>query len=96
MYNVIVKIKKGASQKEYKMKLNYFEIDGQSYYEAIIWDKTGNTQLLAEYYTTKNEAKRAVRNFVKNYKGTKAIVPENCFVRLFDEQGCAIEDYEVN
>lgn len=77
------------------MKLNYFEIDEQSYYEAIIWDKTGNVQLLAEYYTTKNEAKRAVRNFVKNYKGTKVIIPENCFVRLFDEQGCAIEDYEV-
>lgn len=77
------------------MKLNYFEMDEQSYYEAIIWDKTGNVQLLAEYYTTKNEAKRAVRNFVKNYKGTKVIIPENCFVRLFDEQGCAIEDYEV-
>lgn len=77
------------------MKLNYFEIDEQSYYEAVIWDKTGNTQLLSEYYTTKNEAKKAVRNFVKNYKGTKVIIPENCFVRLFDEQGCAIEDYEV-
>ena len=41
------------------MKLDYFEIDGQSYYEASVWDKTGNTQLLAECYTTKNEAKRA-------------------------------------
>lgn len=77
------------------MKLNYFELDEQSYYEAVIWDKTGNTQLLSEYYTTKNEAKKAVRNFIKNYKGTKVIIPENCFVRLFDEQGCAIEDYEV-
>lgn len=77
------------------MKLNYFEIGEQSYYEAVIWDKTGNVLLLAECYTTKNEAKRAVRNFVKNYKGTKVIIPENCFVRLFDEQGCAIEDYEV-
>lgn len=78
------------------MKLNYFEIDEQSYYEAVIWDKTGSVQLLAEYYTTKNEAKRAVRNFVKNYKGTKVIIPENCFVRQFDEDGFAIEDYEVN
>lgn len=78
------------------MKLNYFEIDEQSYYEAVIRDKTGNVQLLAEYYTTKNEAKRAVRNFVKNYKGTKVIIPENCFVRQFDEDGFAIEDYEVN
>lgn len=77
------------------MKLNYFELDEQSYYESVIWDKTGNTQLLSEYYTTKNEAKKAVRNFIKNYKGTKVIIPENCFVRLFDEQGCAIEDYEV-
>ena len=24
------------------MKLDYFETDGQSYYEAVIWDKTGN------------------------------------------------------
>ena len=78
------------------MKLNYFEIDEQSYYEAVIWDKTGNVQLLAEYYTTKNEAKRAVRNFVKNYNGPKGIIPENCFVRQFDEDGFAIEDYEVN
>ena len=77
------------------MKLDYFETDGQSYYEAIIWDKTGNIQLLSEYYTTKNEAKRAVRNFVKNYTGTKVIIPENCFIRQFDEDGCAIEDYEV-
>ena len=77
------------------MKLNYFEIDGQSCYQATIWDKTGNTLLLDDYYTTKNEAKRAVRNFVKNYTGTKVIVPENCYVRQFDENGCAIEDYEV-
>ena len=77
------------------MKLDYFETEGQMYYEAVIWDKTGNTQLLSECYTTKNEAKRAVRNFVKNYTGTKVIIPENCFVRQFDEDECAIEDYEV-
>lgn len=74
------------------MKLDYFETDGQSYYEAIIWDKTGNTQLLAECYTPKNEAKRAVRNFVKNYTGTKVIIPENCFVRLLDEEVENAED----
>lgn len=77
------------------MKIEWYETDGQSCYQAVIWDKTGNTQLLADYYTTKNEAKKAVRNFVKNYKGTKVIVPENCYVRQFDEDGCAIEDYEV-
>ena len=41
------------------MKLDYFETDGQSYYEAIIWDKTGNTQLLAECYTTKKRGKES-------------------------------------
>lgn len=77
------------------MKIEWYETDGQSCYQAVIWDRTGSVQLLDDYYTTKNEAKRAVRNFVKNYTGTKVIVPENCFVRQFDEDGCAIEDYEV-
>ena len=74
------------------MKLNCFELDEQSYYEAVVWDETGNTQLLSEYYTTKNEAKKTVRNFVKNYKGTFG----DCFVRQFDEQGFAVEDYKIN
>lgn len=45
----------------------------------------------------KGNARRSVRMRLdyKNYTGTKVIVPENCFVRQFDEDECAIEDYEV-
>ena len=72
------------------MKLDYFETDGQSYYDAVIWDKTEKTQLRAECYTTKNESKRAVRNFVKNYTGTQDIVPEDCSIRQVYEEEWAI------
>lgn len=77
------------------MKLDYFNTDGVVCFEAIVWDKTGNSQLLSEYYSTRSEASKAVKKFIKNYKGPKVIVPEQCFVRQFDEDGMAIQDYDI-
>lgn len=73
------------------MKLSFFDIDGREYYEACVYEN-GNTCLLDEFYTTKTEAMKAVRTCKKSYKGNFDL---DCFVRLFDEDGMGVEDYDL-
>lgn len=64
------------------MKLNYFDTENREYYSAIVWI---NNILLEEYYSTKKEAKLALKNFKKKY-------PEytDSYIRHYDENGCSL------
>lgn len=73
------------------MRLSVFDIDGQEHYEACVYEG-GNTCLLCEYYTTKSEAIKAVKNCKKSYKGNYDL---DCFVRLHDVNGMGIADYDL-
>ena len=73
------------------MRLPFFEIDGKQHYEANVWEVNGNC-LYLDFYSTKNEAIKAVKAYKKSYKGNKEL---DCFVTLFDENGFSIESYNV-
>ena len=73
------------------MRLSTFDIEEREYYEACVIED-GNKYLLLDFFTTKNEAIKAVKTFKRKYKGEKEI---DCFVRLHDENGFGIEDYNL-
>lgn len=73
------------------MRLDVFDLDGRQYCEANVWEENGNC-LYLDFYTTKSEAIKEVKAYKKSYKGTKEL---DCFVRLHDENGFGIADYDV-
>ena len=73
------------------MKLSFYELEGKKYYESCVWEQ-GNNCILLEFYTTKAEAIKSVKTCKKNYKGNNEL---DCFVRLHDENGFGIEDYNL-
>lgn len=73
------------------MRLNLFNLDGQQYYEANVWEENGDC-LMLDFYSTKNEAIKSVKSYKKSYKGNKEL---DCFVRLHDENGVGIADYNI-
>lgn len=73
------------------MRLNFFDLDGRFYFEACVWEN-GNNIILCEFYTTKAEAIKAVKTCKKSYKGNNEL---DCFVRLHDEYGFVIKDYNL-
>lgn len=73
------------------MRLRFYELDGKPHYEACVW-VNGNKCLLSEFYTTKAEAIKAVKICKKSYKGNNEL---DCFVRLYDEDGFGIKDYNL-
>ena len=73
------------------MRLTIFDIEGREYYEACVIED-GNGYLLLDFFTTKNEAIKAVKMCKKNYKGEKEL---DCFVRLHDKDGFGIEDHNL-
>lgn len=73
------------------MRLSIFQIPHKTtFYNANVRD--GSEILLDEYFTAKREAIKEVQNFRKKYKGEKRI---DCFVRVFDADGFAIEDIDI-
>lgn len=73
------------------MRLGIFDTYGREYYEAAVYE-VDKACLLLDFYTTKAEAVKAVKDFKKSYKGNNEL---DCFVRLHDEYGFAIEDYNL-
>ena len=73
------------------MKLDYYDIDGVTMYESVVWED-GNTLLLDECYTTKAEAFKAVKTFKKRYKGNGEL---DCYVRLFDFYNGTVQDFNL-
>ena len=73
------------------MKLKWYELDGKKFYGAYVCE-LGNKWILLEFYTTKAEAIKAVKNCKKSYKGNKEL---DCHVRLYDENGLGIAVYDI-
>lgn len=73
------------------MRLDLFDTYGREYYEACVFEEDRDC-LLLDFYTTRTEAIKAVKDFKKSYKGKYEL---DCFVRRHDKYGFAIEDYEV-
>ncbi len=73
------------------MKLKWYELEDKKFYGAYVWE-LGNKCILLEFYTTKAEAIKAVKNCKRNYKGNKKL---DCYVRLHDENGFGIADYNI-
>lgn len=73
------------------MRLDLFDTEGREHYESCVIED-GNKYLLLDFFTTKSEAIKAVKTCKKNYKGEKEL---DCFVRLHDEYGFGIEDYDL-
>lgn len=67
------------------MKLDFFELHGRQYYQANVWVKlSAGDPLLLEEFSTKREAVKCVKDFVKQYKGVEEL---DCYVGHYDEHG---------
>ncbi len=78
------------------MKLDIFsdDLEGRPYYEANVWIYNGKGDPLAlEYYSTKREAVAFIKRFKKAYKGNERL---DCFVKLFDEEQCCQDSWDVD
>lgn len=65
---------------------------GKPFYQANVWIKNGaGDPLLLEEFTTKREAVKCIKDFVKKYKGKEEL---DCYVSHFDEDECS--DYSFN
>lgn len=65
---------------------------GKPFYQANVWIKNGaGDPLLLEEFTTKREAVKCIKDFVKRYKGNEEL---DCYVSHFDEDECS--DYSFN
>ena len=73
------------------MRSDLFDTIGIKYYEACVVED-GNKYLLLDFFTTKDEAIKAVKTCKKNYKGEKDL---DCFVRLHDKNGFGINDINL-
>lgn len=73
------------------MRLSFIDIDGRKHYEACVYEG-GNNILLCEFYSTKAEAIKAVKNCKKGYQGNNKL---DCFVRFHDEEGFGIKDFDL-
>lgn len=79
------------------MKLNLLDTIGKQYYNAVICkynnyiDDCGKNYdiLLNEYFTTKKEAIKAIKETLKNYKKSDL----DCFIVKMDKKGCYITRY---
>ena len=61
------------------MRIGYFD-EVKRMYEAVVWEDYNNL-LLDDAYTAKVEAVKAVKAFIKNYKGNGKL---DYYVRFFD------------
>lgn len=52
------------------MRLSAFDIEGREHYESCVIEG-GNKYLLLDFFTTKNEAIKAVKKCKRKYKGEK-------------------------
>lgn len=73
------------------MRLSLFEADRRKHYEAIVWEVHGYC-LYFEFYSTKNEAIKAVKAYKKSYKGNKKL---DCYVKLVNKNWLSIKDYDI-
>ena len=65
---------------------------GKPFYQANVSIKNGvGDPLLLEEFTTKREAVKCIKDFVKKYKGKEEL---DCYVSHFDEDECS--DYSFN
>ena len=69
------------------MRIGYFD-EVKRMYESVVWEDYNNL-LLDESYTTKVEAVKAVKAFIKNYKGNGKLA---YYVRFFDFENDFAED----
>lgn len=72
------------------MKINWFD-EAMMVYEAAVWED-GNGYLLANYYSTKAEAVKAVKTFKANYKGNGEL---DCYVRCFNNYNDTVQDFNL-
>lgn len=73
------------------MRLSILQIPHkENFYNANIRDD--GEILLDAYFTAKFEAVKEIQNFRKKYKGGKRL---DCFVRVFDPDGFAVEDIDI-
>lgn len=74
------------------MKLTIFDFD-KPYYQACVWIYNGvGDPLLIESFTTKREAVKCIKDFVKQYKGNEKL---DCYVSHFDKDGCSDYSFDV-
>lgn len=73
------------------MKYDYFS-DFKPFYEANVWFHNGGDPLLLEGFTTKREAIKCIKDFIKSYNGNKQL---DCFVNHFDETQCVDYSFDV-
>lgn len=67
---------------------------GQPYYEANVWIYNGvGDPLLLEDFTTKREAVKCIKDFIKTYTGNEKL---DCYVQHFDENECADFTFDLN
>lgn len=72
------------------MKYDMFSGEYKPHYEANVWIyNSKGDPLLLEYFTTKREAIKCIKDFLKSYKGGERL---DCFVNHFDEDEC-VDDY---
>lgn len=72
------------------MKINWFD-EVKTMYEAVVWED-GNRCLLANHYSTKKEAVKAVEFCKANYKGNGEL---DCYVRYFDNYNDTVTDFNL-
>ena len=66
---------------------------GKPFYQANVWVKNGvGDPLLLEEFTTKKEAVKYIKDFVKRYKGKDEL---ECYVSHFDEDGFSEYSFDV-
>lgn len=75
-----------------KIRWDDWDEETMAVYEACVWID-GNINLMeGEYYTTKAEAVKAVKNCKKNYNGGGQL---DCFVRYHDYMNDNVKDYNL-
>lgn len=66
---------------------------GKPFYQANVWIKNGKGDpLLLEEFTTKREAVKCIKDFVKQYTGDDEL---DCYVSRFDEDECSDYSFDV-
>jgi hypothetical protein len=67
--------------------------NGRPFYQANVWIKNGvGDPLLLEEFTTKREAVKCIKDFVKKYKCDDEL---DCYVSHFDEDECSDYSFDV-
>lgn len=79
-----------ADKRVKKMRLKWND-EAMRVYEAVV-EEDGNRCLLANHYSTKEEAVKAVEFCKANYKGNGEL---DCYVRYFDNYNDTIQDFNL-